>query len=327
MGYHRSFKLAVATTMLLGAPPVAAQDWPTRNVTLVVPFGAGSATDTVSRIIGARMSELMGQQIIVENVGGAGGMIGVSRVAKANADGYTIALGAVDTFAQSQTLYAKPLYDSMKEFAPVALAVEQPLLLITRKELPPNNLKEFSDYVKANHGKMQFGSAGVGSAPHLVCSQITHAIGVSVPHVPYRSSAPALQDLIAGTLDFYCPLAPAATGLIENKQIKAIAVLTKERSPLLPNLPSAAEQGMPGIDGYYWMGYFLPKGTPDSIVTKLNGIISQSLDTPTVAARLRDVGTSVVAPQRRTSAYLQKYVEDEIKQWAATIKASGVKLN
>lgn len=307
--------------------PAAAQDWPTRSVTLVVPFGPGSATDVVARIIGARMSEVLGQQIVVENVSGAGGMIGLARVAKAAPDGYLMGLGAVDSIAQSQALFATPLYNSSTDFTPVGLAIEQPLLLIARKELPPNTLKEFAAYVKVNHGKMQFGSGGAGSAVHLACSQITQAIGTTVAHVPYRSSAAALQDLIAGTLDFYCPLAAAGAPLIEAKSVKALAILTRDRSPLMPSLPSAREQGIEGIDAYYWMGYFLPKGTPAPIVAKLNGAIAAAIDTPAVVSRLRVAGTTVVAPERRSPAYFTSFVNDEIKKWAEAIKSSGVKLN
>lgn len=309
------------------ASPAAAQDWPARSITLIVPFGPGSATDVVARIIGARMSEVLGQQVIIENVSGAGGMIGLARVAKAGPDGYQMGLGAVNSIAQSQALFAAPLYKSATDFTPVGLAVEQPLLLIARKELPPNTLKEFAEYVKVNHGKMQFGSGGAGSAVHLACSQITQALGTSVAHVPYRSSAAALQDLVAGTLDFYCPLAAAGAPLIDAKSVKALAILTRNRSPLMPNLPSAQEQGIKGIDAYYWMGYFLPRGTPEPIVAKLNAAIGAALDTPAVASRLRDVGTTVVAPERRSPAYFRSFVEAEIRKWAETIKSSGVKLN
>ena len=319
--------LAALVALCSLATAARSQGFPSRLVTIVTPFGAGSATDTVARILAARMSEDLGRQLIVENIGGAGGMLGVSRVAKAAPDGYTVVLGAADSFAQSQTLYKKPLYNSIADFDPVALAVEQPLLLIIRKELPPNDLKEFVVHVKANNSRMQYGSAGVGSAPHLVCSQITTAIGAPVPHVPYRSSAPALQDLIAGTLDFYCPLAAAAAPLIDAKTVKAVAMLTKERSQLFPNLATAAEQGLAGIDGYYWMGIFAPKGTPADAIARLNRAVSATLDTPAVQARLRDVGTTVVARERRTPAYLAQFLDSEIKTWADTINKSGVKLD
>jgi tripartite-type tricarboxylate transporter receptor subunit TctC len=304
--------------------PAAAQTWPTRFMTLVVPFGPGSGTDIVSRIITARVSEVLGQQVVVENVGGAGGIIGVSRAAKAAPDGYQMVLGAVDTFAQSQSTLKSPPYNPITDFTPVGLAVEQPLVLTVRKDLPVANLKEFSTYVKANQAKMQFGSAGVGGAPHLACFQITSVIGATVTHVPYRSSAPALQDMIAGNLDFYCPLAVGAMRLIENGSLKALAILTRDRSPLMPDMPTAAEQGFDGVDGYYWMGFFFPKGTPEPIVATLNAAINAALDTPSVQARLREVATTAVARERRSPAYLQKYVESEIAKWAAIVKASGV---
>ena len=305
----------------------SAQAWPSRHVTLIVPFGPGSGSDVVSRILMARASEVLGQQIVIENVGGAGGIIGVGRVAKAAPDGYTFVLGAVDTFAQSQSLQKAPAYNSRTDFAPIGLAVEQPLVLIVRNTLPVSDLKEFVTYAKANGSKMQFGSGGAGSAPHLACVQITQAVGTPIAHVPYRGSAPAMQDMIAGNLDFYCPLAVGAIPLIENKQVKVLAILTRERSPLLPDLATAAEQGVSGLDGYYWIGFFMPKGTPEAITSRLNTAISAALETPAVQERLRTVGTTVVSKDRRSPAYLTSFVDSEIKKWAETIKASGVKVD
>jgi len=322
--HFRHLVVACLLALAWSAGPAAAQKWPSRFVTLVVPFGPGSGTDIVARVIAGRASDLLGQQIVVENVGGAGGMIGVTRVSKAAPDGYTMVLGAVDTFAQSQSIHKNPPYDPVADFVPVGLAVEQPLVLVTKKEIPSNNLKEFAGYMKANHAKMQFGSAGVGGAPHLACSQIANAVGVNITHVPYRSSAPALQDLVAGNLDFYCPLAVGAMRLIENKTVKALAILTQERSPLLPDMPTAKEQGFDNIDGYYWMGFFFPKGTPQPIVDTLNAALNGALDDPTVQARLKDVATTVVPKNRRSSAYLKDYVASEIKKWAVTVKASGI---
>jgi tripartite-type tricarboxylate transporter receptor subunit TctC len=308
-----------------GSPlPAAAQDWPTRFITMIVPFGTGSASDTVARIMAPRLSEVLGQQIVVENVGGAGGNIGTTRAAKAAPDGYTMVMGAIDTFAQSQSMFKNPTYDSIADFVPAGLIVEQPMLLTIRKDLPAQNLKELAAYVKANQASMQFASAGVGSAVHLACYQFTAAVGATVTHVPYRSSAPALQDLIAGRIDFYCPIAPAAVPLMENKTAKMLAVLTQERSPLLPDMPTAKEQGFDGIDGYYWMAFFFPKGVPQPIVKKLNDAINVTLDTPAVQERLRTLLTTVVPPERRSTAYLETYLASEIKKWAAIMKAGGV---
>ena len=311
-------------TVLACSAPAAAQEWPTRFITMIVPFGTGSASDTVARIFAPQLSEILGQQVVIENVGGAGGTIGSSRAAKAAPDGYTMVMGAIDTFAQSQSLFKNPPYNSVTDFVPAGLLVEQPLLLTIRKDLPADNLKDFAAYVKAHAATMQFASAGVGSAAHLACFQLTAAIGVTVTHVPYRSSAPALQDLIGGRIDFYCPLAPAGMPLMQNKTAKTLAVLTQERSPLLADLPTAKEQGFDGIDGYYWMGFFFPKGVPEPIVKKLNEAINTALESPVVQERLRPLLTTVVSRDRRSPAYLRTYLESEIKKWAATMKAGGV---
>jgi tripartite-type tricarboxylate transporter receptor subunit TctC len=222
-------------------------------------------------------------------------------------------------------LFKDPPYNSVADFTPVALAVEQPLILITRPGIPARNLKEFASYVKINQEKMQFGSTGVGSGPYLACFLLNSAMGATVTAVPYRSSAPAFMDMIAGNLDYYCPLAVGAIPFIDNKQVDALAILTAERSSLMPNLPTAKEQGFNVVDGYYWMAFFLPKGTPEPIVTKLNAAINAALATESVQVRLRDVATTVVPPERRTPAYLQTFLAGEITKWHAIMEASGVK--
>jgi tripartite-type tricarboxylate transporter receptor subunit TctC len=318
---------ACIIAVLLGAHPASAQSWPTRPLTMVVPFAVGSASDTVARILGARLSELLGQQVIIENVAGAGGMTGVARVAKAAPDGYQFVLGGIDTFAQNQTLYKKPLYNSVTDFAPVALMVEQPLVLVARNDLPIGNLKEFIAYAKANQGKMQYGSAGVGSGSHLACAQLNAAIGVDITHVPYRGSPPAMQDLIAGRIDYFCALAAAAMPQLGSNSMKAIAVMTRNRSPLLPNLASAHEQGLNEFDSYFWSGFFVPKDTPAAVIERLHAAAVATLDTPSVQDRLKGVGVTVVTPERRSPDYLKTFVAAETEKWAATIKASGVSLD
>jgi tripartite-type tricarboxylate transporter receptor subunit TctC len=294
---------------------------------MVVPFAAGSASDTVARILAARLSELLGQQVVIENIGGAGGMTGAARVAKAAPDGYQFVLGGIDTFAQNQTLYKKPLYNSVTEFAPVALMVEQPLVLVARKDLPISDLRELMAYAKANQGKMQYGSAGVGSGSHLACAQLGAAIGVDITHVPYRGSPPAMQDLIAGRIDYFCALAAAAMPQISSNTMRAVAVLTKSRSPLLPSIASAHEQGLTDFDSYFWSGFFVPKGTPEPIIRRFNEAAAATLDTPTVQDRLKEVGVTVVTADRRSPAYLQSFLDAEIAKWAVIIKASGVSLD
>src|SRR5262245_33582763 len=203
---------------LAGAAP--AQDYPARSVTMVIPFAAGGPQDGIGRIVAQRMSEVLGQQVIVENVTGAGGMTGSDRVAKAEPDGYQFVLGSVGTHAQNQTLYAKPAYNAATDFTPVALVAETPIVLIVRKDLPVNNLKEFIAYAKVNQATMQYGSAGAGSATHLACVLLNAAVGINVTHVPYRGAAPAMQDLIAGRIDYQCPDTPIAIPQIQSTMAK-----------------------------------------------------------------------------------------------------------
>ena len=236
--------LACLVILAIGMASALADGWPTRVVTLVIPFGPGSGTDIVGRILANRVSQALGQQMIVEDLGGAGGTIAVSRVAKATPDGYQIVLGAVDTFAQSQYLFKEPPSNTVVDFVPVGLAVEQPLLLVVRNDLPVANLKEFATYLKANQTKMRFGSAGIGAAPYLACAMITAAIGATATHVPYRSAAPALQDMIRGDIDYYCPLSISVSSLIESKSVKPLAVLTGDRSPLFSRSADRARTGL-----------------------------------------------------------------------------------
>jgi tripartite-type tricarboxylate transporter receptor subunit TctC len=309
---------------LAAAAPVHAQDWPTRPLTLVVPFGAGSGTDLVARHLAAPIGERLGQTIVVQNSGGAGGLIGVSRVAKAAPDGYELVVGAVDTFALSPSLRKQPPYDPIGDFVPAGLAVMQPLILLARKDLAVSNMREFAAYVKANGSKMQFGSAGVGTANHLVCYELTRAMGASVTHISYRGSAEAMTDMLAGHLDFYCILAISGLPYIKGGTLKPIAVLTHERSPVLPDLPTAKEQGYDFGDFYYWMGLFFPKGTPAPIVGKFNAALGAALDRPDLQARLRDVATTVAPAERRSPDYLRGFLAGEIKSWGEAIKASGI---
>jgi tripartite-type tricarboxylate transporter receptor subunit TctC len=318
--------LAIALTAAsLCAGRAAAQDWPTRPVTLVVPFAAGGPIDSIGRILATPLSERLGQQMIVENVGGAGGMTGTARVAKAPPDGYQIVLGNVGTHAGNQTLYRNPLYNAATDFAPVALVVDLPLVLVARKDLPADDLKGFIAYAKANQATMQFGSGGAGSATHLACALLNAAAGIEVTHVPYRGGAPAMQDLIARRIDYLCVDTPVALPQIESKTVKPIAVLTRGRSPSLPSLASAQEQGLTGFAAANWAGLFLPKGTPAPIVGKLHDVTVAAMETPSLQAQMKKVGADLVAPDRRSGAYLQSFVESEIEKWAGPIKASGLR--
>jgi tripartite-type tricarboxylate transporter receptor subunit TctC len=320
-----AFGALLMFTGVLGGAALA-QNFPNHPMVLVIPFAAGGPQDVLGRIIAQGMGEALGQQVIVENVGGAGGMSGSVRVAQAAPDGYTMVLGSVGTHAQNQTLYKHPLYDAAADFTPVALVAETPITLLTRKDLPPNNLKEFIAYAKANQAKMQFGSGGAGSATHLGCVVLNSVIGVEVTHVPYRGNAPAMQDLAGGRLDYLCEAVVTAKPQIDGHTVKGLAILTKERAAVLPDLPTALEQGS-DVQAYTWSAVFLPKGAPDAIVQKLNGAIVHVMKTPALRDRMVSLGATVVTDDQATPQYLGRFVKSEIVKWAVPIKASGVTID
>ncbi len=317
----------VAAALLALTGSAGAQDFPTRNMTMVIPFAAGGPTDLLGRVIAQRMGDILGQTVVVENVGGAGGMTGSKRVADAKPDGYTFLLGTVGTHAQGQTLYKHPLYNAMTDFTPVALIAEVPIVLIVRKDLPVNNFQEFVAYAKANQAKMQFGSAGAGSATHLGCVVLNTAMGTpSITHVPYKGTGPAMQDLIGGRIDYLCEIISTAKPQIDGGNVKAIAIMTKTRSAVEPKVPTTIEQGL-DVQAYTWNAVFLPKGASEAVVKKLNAAIVQAMKTPSVRDRLEGFGAQVVSDDRATPAYLGQFVKSEIEKWAAPIKASGVSVN
>ncbi len=313
-----------ALALLLGlAGPAIAQDFPTRAMTMIIPFAAGGPTDLLGRLIAQRMGEILGQTIVVENVGGAGGMAGSKRTADAKPDGYTFEIGTVGTHAQNQSLYEHPLYNSVTDFTPVALIAEVPIVLIARKDLPVANLKEFVAYAKTNQAKMHFGSGGAGAASHLGCVVLNVAMGTDITHVPYKGGGLAMQDVIAGRMDFECEIMTTVKSHIDAGDVKALAILSETRSPVEPNLPTAIEQGL-DVKAYTWNAMFLPKGVPPAIVAKLNSAVVQAMKTPAVRDRLQSFGAQIVSDDRATPDYLAGFVKSEITKWAAPIKASGV---
>jgi tripartite-type tricarboxylate transporter receptor subunit TctC len=323
----KTLQALAAFIVVLIAHPAHAQDWPNRPVTMVAPFAAGGSTDVIARIVADGLSIQLHQSVVVENVGGAGGMTGANRVAKAAPDGYTILFGTVGTHAYNPTLYKKLPYNAVTDFAPVALVAEQPMVLLTRKDFPADTLQEFIAYVKGNAAKLQYGSAGVGSTTHLGCALLNSAAGIEITHVPYRGGGPVMADLIAGQVHYMCSNSAGALPQIQSNTLKGIALLARERTPLMPNLPTAHEQGLTEFEAITWNGFFLPKGTPPDIVKKLNAATVQMMDAPALAERMQELGVTLVPSERRSPEYLQKFVEREIEKWAAPIKAAGISVD
>jgi tripartite-type tricarboxylate transporter receptor subunit TctC len=312
---------------LLSARSVSAQEWPSHPLTLVVPFAAGGGADIFARVLATSLPEFLGQTVTVENAGGGGGVTAALRVSHAAPDGYQMLLGSTGTHAHSQSLYKTPPYNAVTDFTPVALVAEQPILLVTRKDFPADNLSDFIAHARQNQGRLQYGSAGTGSGVHLACVLLNAAIGVNVVHVPYRGTAPAMQDLIAGRLDYQCPVVTPVVPHIKGGLVKAIATLTKDRTPLAPDLPTAQEQGLKDFEAYMWFAIFLPRGAPDGIVRKLQRAIVAAENLTVVQERLREIGSTPIAPERQTPEYLAAFVEHEAAKWAGPVRASGVGLD
>jgi tripartite-type tricarboxylate transporter receptor subunit TctC len=320
-----AFALAAALLPLI--PLAAAQDWPGRPVKIVVAAAAGGPIDVFGRVMAERLSPILGQNVFIENVPGAGGMVGGQAAARAEPDGHTVLLGTIATHTHSQNLYKAPLYNAATAFVPVGLIAEIPLVLIVRKDLPVTSMAEFVDYAKRNAARMNYGSAGIGSATHLGCALMNGALGLDVPHVPYRGTGPAMQDLMSGRIDYLCEIVVTAKPQIESGMVKAIATLSGARSAVLPDLATAREGGFANLEADTWAALFLPKGTPDAIVAKLNTAMVQTLATPETKAKLADLGATIVAPDRQSPRYLGQFVKDDIAKWAAVTKASGIQPN
>ena len=251
-------------------------------------------------------------------------MTGARRVADAKPDGYTVVLGTVGTHAQGQTLYKKPLYNSLTDFTPVALLAEVPIILTVRKDLPVKNFAEFVAYAQKNQKKMQFGSAGAGSATHLGCVLLNYVLKTDITHIPYKGTGPAMIDLAAGRIDFLCEIITTAKPHVDGGTVRALAMFDKERSPALPDLPTALEQGTKDLIAYTWNAIFLPRKVPADVVNRLNSAAVEAMKSPNVRDKLAGLGAKIATPEQMTPQYLADLVKSEIEKWAVPIKASGV---
>jgi tripartite-type tricarboxylate transporter receptor subunit TctC len=303
---------------------MSAQEWPSRPITMIIPFAPGGGVDASGRIQAQRMGELLGQTIVVENVGAAAGTVGSLRVARATPDGYTFLMGNSGTHAYSQGLRKSPPYNSVTDFAPVGLVTESPRILLARKDLPVKNLQEFVKYVKANQAKMQFGSAGVGSGTHLPCELLNATLGVKVTHVPFKGAAPVMQELIAGRIDYFCDTIQTGAAQAKAGSVKGLAVMAPRRVPIIADLATTGEQGVAGVEATVWNGFFFPKGTPDAIVRRMNKAMNTAIEDPAMRKRLEELGLEILPAEQRTPEYLAKYLADDVARWKKVIVQAGI---
>jgi tripartite-type tricarboxylate transporter receptor subunit TctC len=315
-----SLALAALSTIVAHA-----QTYPTRAVTIIVPFAAGGPADITGRIVADIFSRHLGQQFVVENVGGAGGTTGTTRAARAPADGYTLISGHLGTNALAPLFYPNLTYDPEKDFEPIGLIAEQPELLTTRKDFPANNLKEFAAYAKANESKLNMAHAGVGSVSYIGCLLLNSAIGIKPTLVPFTGTAPAMNAILAGQVDYDCDPVLGPLPHVRAGTAKALAIAAKKRSPLLPDVPTSAEQGMPQFEMAPFYAVFAPKGTPQPVVEKLVEALNKGLDEPAVQKRLGDLGAEIAEPSRRGSKALGELVHSEITRLTPILKAAAAK--
>jgi tripartite-type tricarboxylate transporter receptor subunit TctC len=317
--------LVMAVVTLAGVAPALAETYPSRTVTVIVPFPAGGPADITGRVIADQLSRRFHQQFIVENVNGAGGTIGATRAARAPADGYTLIVGHMGTHAAAPALYPNLAYDPATDFAPIGLVAELPEVLVTRKALPPNNLTEFVAYAKANQAKLNMAHAGVGSVSYVGCLMLNTAIGIHPTLVPFTGSTPATQSLLAGQVDYFCDPIIGQMPQIRAGTLKGLAIAAPQRHPLLPDLPTAAEQGLPQWEIAPFFALFAPKGTPQPIVDALAEALDQALDDPVARKRFSDLGASVADKGRRGPVPLAALVRREVARLTPILKAAAMK--
>ena len=318
-----AFAAALAFAVV-GASAQADDRYPSRPITMVVPFAAGGPTDILGRVIAQAISPALGQQIIVEDVTGAGGTIGATKAARAEPDGYTMVMGNLGTHAASVGMYKDLAYDPRTDFEPVILVASTPMVLVTRKTLPVHNLDDVIAWAKANKGKATMGSAGVGSISHLTLLLFNHLTDAGVTHVPYRGLSEATNDLLGGQIDTLFDQVVTATPHIQNDSENAIVVTIPARAPSIPKVPSANEAGLPQLQTVAWTALFMPKGTPEPIVARINAAVQQAMSDPAIAKRLAEIGADLPPPEQRSPQALRQLVSAEIDKWVPLIRAAGV---
>jgi tripartite-type tricarboxylate transporter receptor subunit TctC len=318
-------RIAAGCVLLWGGIAAApAQVYPSRPITMVVPFAAGGPVDTVARILSEPMRATLGQSIIVENVTGAAGSIGVGRVARAAPDGYTLSIGHWSTHVVNGAIYPLP-YDLLRDLEPIVLLPSNPMIVVSKSAVPAKNLNEFVGWIKANEGKVSAGTAGAGSATHVAGVYFQNVTGTRFQFVPYRGTGPALQDLVAGQIDFIVDQASNSLQHVRDGKIRAYAVTASARLPSAPDIPTVAEAGLPSLDISVWYGLWAPKGTPKEIIAKLNAAAVQALSEPAVRQRFAELGLEMPPRDRLTPEALAAYQKAEIEKWWPVIKGANIK--
>jgi tripartite-type tricarboxylate transporter receptor subunit TctC len=316
--------LAAAVAIGLGTLPAPAQtDYPRRTITLIVPFAAGGPTDIVARIAGEHLSRTLGQQVVIENVLGAGGTTASTRAMRANPDGYTIIMGHMGTHAAAVAVYPNLAYRPDADFEPIGMVAGTPVLILTRKDFPAKTLAEFIGYVQANTDKLNMAHAGVGSVSFTTCLLLNHLLQIKPTSVPFSGTGPAMNALIGGQVDYMCDQIVSVVPQVQAGTIKALAVGTPERSPALPDVPTARQAGLPAFDAVAWNALFAPKGTPKPIVDMLSAALDKALDDPNVRKRLLELGSELPGKDGRGPQALAALVKSEIARWTPIIKAAG----
>jgi tripartite-type tricarboxylate transporter receptor subunit TctC len=320
-GYSMRPTVAISAFLMMLSPAFA-QNYPSRPITLLVPFAAGGATDTVARVTAQSMSKLLGQPIVIENALGAGGTIAATRASRAEPDGYTLLIHHIG-ISTAATLYRNLPYDTKTAFAPIGLVTNAPMTIIGRPDLPPNSLSELVSYIQTNADKMTFGNAGLGAASHLCGMLFMTAVNKQILPIPYKGNAPVMTDLIAKQIDLTCDQTTNTTQPITAKLVKSYAITTRTRLSSMPDLPTADEAGLKGFEVGAWHGIYAPKGTPDAIVQKLSRTLQDALKEPDLIKRFNDINTEPVAQDQATPQALQATLNSEVDRWAPIIKAAG----
>jgi tripartite-type tricarboxylate transporter receptor subunit TctC len=314
--------LGAAVALTAGA--ASAQNYPARPITVIVPFAAGGPTDVIARIVSEHMGKVLGQQLIVETVAGAGGTTGITKGFQATPDGYTIMMGHMGTHGAAPALYANLKYKPASDFEPIGMAAGTPILVVARKDFPAKDLKEFVAYIKANGDKLNEGQAGVGSVSFTTCVMFNVLAGAKPTRVPYTGTGPVINDMLAGKIDYACDQIVSVASQIQGGAIKAYAIATDKRSPALPDVPTSTEAGLPEFKVRAWNALFAPKGTPKDVVAKLNDALDKALSDAATRKRLEDLGGIIPEGKDRSSAWLGDFVTSEVKRWGEIIKAGGV---